>query len=278
MRERVRREIVEGERESLLRREGEERRETGSVTWRVYWEYFRSIGVWNAIGIAISYAIQQSCYIGAQLWLARWSARSDDPNSGSHTLTNLTIYSALSLISCFGVLLRSISLLFGSLRASRRLHEGMLDSVMSAPMSFFDVTPLGRIVNRFSKDIYTVDETLPDGLGMWMSAVVYSLSIVTIVLVPLPYYAAILVCVALTLSLSLSLTHFLSLTHSLSLTLSFAGTSHVRISFHPKILPPIVARAATFGRPLPQPNIHPFRRNAKWRHDSSLLRPHIRIH
>ena len=43
----------------------------------------------------------------------------------------------------------------------RNLHNRMLSAVLHSPMSFFDTTPLGRIVNRFAKDMYTVDETIP---------------------------------------------------------------------------------------------------------------------
>jgi len=49
---------------------------------------------------------------------------------------------------------------FGGLRASNFLHTGMLERIMRAPMSFFDTIPIGRIVNRFSKDVDVCDNTL----------------------------------------------------------------------------------------------------------------------
>ena len=55
----------------------------------------------------------------------------------------------------------ALAVAFGSMLASRNLHTGLLSRVMRCPMSFFDTTPLGRIVNRFSKDIDIVDSNIP---------------------------------------------------------------------------------------------------------------------
>ena len=53
------------------------------------------------------------------------------------------------------------------------LHEGMLAGVLFAPMSFFESNPIGRIINRFSKDQWAVDERLPevsyDAFGCFVS-------------------------------------------------------------------------------------------------------------
>jgi ABC-type multidrug transport system fused ATPase/permease subunit len=48
--------------------------------------------------------------------------------------------------------------------ASTTIHDNMLANILYAPMSFFDTTPLGRILNRFSRDMYTIDETIPDSI------------------------------------------------------------------------------------------------------------------
>ena len=53
------------------------------------------------------------------------------------------------------------SIVMGCLHSSRILHQRLLTAIVHAPMYFFDTTPLGRIVNRFSKDIDTVDSTIP---------------------------------------------------------------------------------------------------------------------
>lgn len=49
----------------------------------------------------------------------------------------------------------------GCIRCAQILHETLLTSIMHWPMDIFDTTPLGRIVNRFSKDIDTIDTILP---------------------------------------------------------------------------------------------------------------------
>ena len=170
-----------------------EKREVGQVSWSVYWEYFKSLGVLNAFLIFFSFCLQQGSQIGAQLWLAKWTAVTADETAPDRSGFYLGIYSALSIISSLGVLVRSVALLFGSLRSSKNLHAGMLENVCRAPMSFFDTTPLGRIVNRFSKDIYTVDEVLPNIIGMWLGSIFYTLSIIVILLIPLPYFVVILV-------------------------------------------------------------------------------------
>lgn len=67
---------------------------------------------------------------------------------------------------------------------SRAIHYGAIQGILHAPMSFFDTTPLGRITNRFSKDIDTIDNVLTDSFRMFMStlgSVVGSIVLIAIV-------------------------------------------------------------------------------------------------
>uniref|UniRef100_A0A7S2H7W8 ATP-dependent transporter ycf16 n=1 Tax=Octactis speculum TaxID=3111310 RepID=A0A7S2H7W8_9STRA len=57
-------------------------------------------------------------------------------------------------------------------RACKVFHENLVKGVLSARMEFFDTTPLGRILNRFSKDTYTIDEQLPMTMYSWVSCLV----------------------------------------------------------------------------------------------------------
>ena len=55
----------------------------------------------------------------------------------------------------------TLALSLGCVICAKYLHETLLKYVMRWPMELFDTTPLGRIVNRFSKDVDTIDNMLP---------------------------------------------------------------------------------------------------------------------
>lgn len=91
----------------------------------------------------------------------------------------LFVYAILGIIFMFITFLREGFLFGGSLAASRRVHERLIQTVTHAKFRFFDQTPLGQLMNRFSKDIESVDqEVAPVAIG-----VVHCLaSVITIVI------------------------------------------------------------------------------------------------
>ncbi|NXY66745.1 MRP2 protein, partial [Callaeas wilsoni] len=81
----------------------------------------------------------------------------------------------------------------GSVRASRVMHQQLLGNILRAPMSFFDTTPTGRIVNRFAKDIFTVDETIPMSVRTWLSCFMGIISTLVTICLATPFFAIVII-------------------------------------------------------------------------------------
>ena len=73
----------------------------------------------------------------------------------------LRVYAAFGIGQIILSLFASYFLALGGIFAATWIHKQLLVNILQLPMSFFDTTPTGRILNRFSKDIYTVDEIIP---------------------------------------------------------------------------------------------------------------------
>jgi len=83
--------------------------------------------------------------------------------------------------------------LMAGLRASRKIYDDLIDNVLRAPMSFFDTTPLGRIINRFAKDIYVVDEDLPSTFRSYLATMTSVISTIIVISSVTPIFTACLV-------------------------------------------------------------------------------------
>ena len=87
----------------------------------------------------------------------------------------------------------SFTAAYSMVRASRVFHTAMLHNVLRSPMEFFDTTPMGRILNRFSRDIETVDSILPQLIRQWMQMVFAVLSVVVIISYSTPIFLVMIV-------------------------------------------------------------------------------------
>lgn len=91
------------------------------------------------------------------------------------------------------VMISSFTLAMGNIGAARKLHFNLLANKLHTPQSFFDTTPIGRIINRFSKDIYVIDETLPSTVLMFLGTFFLSLSTMIVIISSTPFFAIVIV-------------------------------------------------------------------------------------
>ncbi|OTF77940.1 hypothetical protein BLA29_008869, partial [Euroglyphus maynei] len=124
--------------------------ETGYISWSVYKKFFRSLTTKWIILCLTAYALYTISNSGANFWLSFWTDRIDREHQ-DHGY-ELWIYFAIGILQLFFIAIGWCSIVMGCLYASRTLHERLLSNIVHAPMYFFDTTPLGRIMNRFSRD------------------------------------------------------------------------------------------------------------------------------
>lgn len=74
-----------------------------------------------------------------------------------------------------------------ALRAATRLHNALFERMIRGTMRFFDQTPLGRILNRFSKDLDQVDSLLPEAMMFSIHGILASISIVILIAIVFPW-------------------------------------------------------------------------------------------
>ncbi|ELW66013.1 Multidrug resistance-associated protein 7 [Tupaia chinensis] len=91
------------------------------------------------------------------------------PNGSSDIRFYLTVYATIAGVNSLCTLLRAVLFAAGTLQAAATLHRRLLHRVLMAPVTFFDTTPSGRILNRFSSDVSCADDSLPFILNIFLA-------------------------------------------------------------------------------------------------------------
>ncbi|KIJ21067.1 hypothetical protein PAXINDRAFT_106999 [Paxillus involutus ATCC 200175] len=140
----------------------EEHSEQGRVKKEVYYQYLQAASKTGFFFFILVTVSQQAVTVLATLMLRVWGERNRE--AGSNTglkdpyLLGYGFFNLMSIV--LGGTGALLIWLCCSLRSSKYLHHAMLDSVMRAPLSFFEMTPTGRILNLFSRDTYVMDQIL----------------------------------------------------------------------------------------------------------------------
>ncbi|XP_029766919.1 multidrug resistance-associated protein 7 [Terrapene carolina triunguis] len=217
----------------LLQRE-EEKKE-GAVAFQVYRAYWLAVGSCLALSILFSLLLMQASGNVSVWWLSHWISNlpqtaniSMRPLSASVPSPQLLLFSFAGLVSRIQVLgtapvhpnstldvnfylmvyggiagansvftiLRAFLFAYGTIRAATVIHSRLLQRVMKATVTFFDITPTGRILNRFSSDLYCVDDSLPFMLNIFLANVFGLLGMLVMITYGLPWIGLILLPLA----------------------------------------------------------------------------------
>ncbi|XP_058898289.1 ATP-binding cassette sub-family C member 4 isoform X3 [Kogia breviceps] len=150
----------------------EESRLEGNVGFKAYKHYFTASAHWLIIMFLFPLNIAaQVAYVLQDWWLSYWANEQSAVNvtvNGQGNVTEkldlywyLGIYSGLTVSAVLFGLARSLLVFYVLVSSSQTLHNQMFESILRAPVLFFDRNPVGRILNRFSKDIGHMDDLLP---------------------------------------------------------------------------------------------------------------------
>uniref|UniRef100_A0A8D2NVG1 Canalicular multispecific organic anion transporter 1 n=1 Tax=Zosterops lateralis melanops TaxID=1220523 RepID=A0A8D2NVG1_ZOSLA len=171
--------------------------ETGRVKFSMYVRYMSAVGWCFSFWIFMGYTAQYAAYTGTNLWLSEWtddSQRYLNQTYPTHMRDlRIGVFGALGMAQALFLLFATVLSARGSVRASRVMHHQLLSNILRAPMSFFDTTPTGRIVNRFAKDIFTIDETIPTSVRTWISCFMGIVSTLIVICLATPFFAIVIV-------------------------------------------------------------------------------------
>eukprot|EP00058_Branchiostoma_floridae_P021694 XP_002607184.1 hypothetical protein BRAFLDRAFT_118638 [Branchiostoma floridae] len=152
------------ERDKLIQKEIAE---TGRVKSSVFVEYLRSVGITLSVIVCLLYCAQNAASIYSNIWLS----------------VCVVVTAFLSA--------------YGGIRSSLHLHNKSLLNILRSPMQFFDVTPMGRIINRFSQDMNIVDNVIPRIIRMWLYRVFGVLNALIVISFSTPVFLATILPLAL---------------------------------------------------------------------------------
>ncbi|XP_048466697.1 ATP-binding cassette sub-family C member 3 isoform X2 [Rhincodon typus] len=170
--------------------------ETGRVKLIVFWQYLKAVGPFISVVICILYCCQNAAAIGANFWLSDWTNDLALNRTQQQTYMRVGVYAALGFTQGILVLISSFTLALGGLGAARQLHTRLLDNKLHTPQAFFDTTPIGRIINRFGKDVNVIDEVIPLTFQMFLATFFISLSTTIVVVSSTPWFTLLIVPLA----------------------------------------------------------------------------------
>ncbi|KAH9920031.1 multidrug resistance-associated ABC transporter [Epithele typhae] len=169
----------------------EEERVTGAVDWSVYIRYFKYCGgLVVVLLVVLLLLLLQGAQVGNTLFLGFWTSSSIP---GFTTSDYIWTYTALGVASGVFFFLVGLAIGLASLTGGLEMYKTAFGAIIRSPVSFFDTTPIGRIVSRLSKDQDTIDAELSMVAIQLLTTVGNVLGTVALVFYTFPYLGVIFV-------------------------------------------------------------------------------------
>ncbi|KAM6985868.1 ATP-binding cassette sub-family C member 9 [Aplochiton taeniatus] len=187
------------------------------IPWKVCWCYLSSGGFFMVFLLVSSKLVKHSVMVAIDYWLAAWTSANFtkvsvlDPSNrtdmgyGNVTETAeqsdyyyLPVFSILCGAGIALCLITSLTVEFLGLAAATNLHHNLLNKIIHAPIRFFDITPLGQILNRFSADTNIIDQHIPPTLESLTRSTLLCLSAIGVIAWVTPMFLAALVPLTVT--------------------------------------------------------------------------------
>jgi ABC-type multidrug transport system fused ATPase/permease subunit len=187
----------------------DEERTTGSVKNSVYYNYFRaSGGCFYFIMYISTFFIQFGMTFAKDFWLKIWTQHNMEtgmlpitieflkavsvfysslvPNDDHDSVYYIGIYALIGVVIIIWSNIQKGIYFYGTLKASRKLHSDLIKSILYSPVRFFETTPIGRILNRFSKDIETADNSVLYSITAFIFQFFLGFKIISVILIVSP--------------------------------------------------------------------------------------------
>ena len=91
----------------------------------------------------------------------------------------------------------SLGLYLGSVRAGCILHASLMRNIIASPMIFFDTTPVGRVLNRFSKDVDVIDNMIARSFHSWLGCVLRCITVPIVIGYTTPMFIVVAIPMAI---------------------------------------------------------------------------------
>uniref|UniRef100_A0A8C0E917 ABC-type glutathione-S-conjugate transporter n=1 Tax=Bubo bubo TaxID=30461 RepID=A0A8C0E917_BUBBB len=158
-----------------------------TVNTSVYAAYLKATGLPLCVYIILSFTCQQAVSFSRGYWLSIWT---DDPvhnGTQQHTELRVGVFGALGVIQgSFNLFASTAAVLLGGVLASHKLFLQLLRNVARSPMVFFEQTPIGNLLNRFSREMDAIDSVIPDKLKSLLGFLFNLLEIYLVIIVATP--------------------------------------------------------------------------------------------